>query len=518
MLLIEQQATAYAPVYKPVEWKVRSTKFPVNTTPGEFNLEVFVIGVADPAAVSALPGLAEGDIFVLLVNPPAPGVVVVGQTVQFTGTTLGRYDGIHRITKVISPTRFVIDATNTDGSADGLMSKYYERYRVVFEAGFETSPGVIQDYPVEADPDGVFVVDIRKQAQRSFKDVFDIAEPGATVGFTSANGYITNRYFINAWEAYNVPTPNGIEFQRVGVATGLQASKGKFSVVVNAVQPYHHVDEWDGGTDLDWNDNLFPYLVTPTTQDPNTKRFLTYAPSWDGRERGIDIGADEDYFIAFLCNGPSGQNIQARWSFYAGATFVGQSTLAVPFVGVDSYILRTGPANIFIPSNVTSYRLELRNNAGNPITDTYLFKVDRKCYRSPRRFFALNKFGAIDAFTFTGYEKRDNSYIRQTKDRSTMPVQVGPRGSWMRKMWKVDPLRAYSIQTDTLTKPWLRYVADEIMESPDIRLAIRNPGTIKAARWWTTVIPLNEANELGFEHGKLRMDYAIGVDNQVQRR
>jgi hypothetical protein len=160
----------------------------------------------------------------------------------------------------------------------------------------------------------------------------------------------------------------------------------------------------------------------------------------------------------------------------------------------------------------------LRNNAGNPITDTYLFKVDRKCYRTPRRFFALNKFGAIDAFTFTGFEKRDNSYARQTKDRSTMPVTVGPRGSWMRKVWKVDPLRAYSIQTDTLTKPWLRYVADEIMESPDIRLAIRNPGTIGAARWWTTVIPLNDANELGFEHGKLRIDYAIGVDNQVQRR
>jgi hypothetical protein len=49
-------------------------------------------------------------------------------------------------------------------------------------------------------------------------------------------------------------------------------------------------------------------------------------------------------------------------------------------------------------------------------------------------------------------------------------------------------------------------------------LAIRNPGTIGAARWWTTVIPLNDANELGFEHGKLRIDYAIGVDNQVQRR
>jgi hypothetical protein len=517
MLLIEQQATAYAPVYKPVEWKVRSTKFPVNTTPGESNLVVFVIAPADPAAVSAAPGLAEGDIFVLLVNPPAPGVVVVGQTVLFRDTTDGRYDGVHRITKVVSDTLFVIDATNTDGSDSAKMDKYYERYRVIFEASFQNRPE-IQEYIVEADPDGVFSVDIRKQAQRSFDDVFDIAEPGATVGFENASGYITNRYSINAWEAYNVPTPSGIEFQKVGVANGLPATSGKTSVVVNAVQPYHHVDEWDGGTDLDWDDNLFPYLVTPTTQSPNTKRFLTYAPTWDGRERGIDIGIGEDYFMAFLCNGQSGQNINARWTFFSGNTFVSQANISVPFVGVDSYILRTGPANIFIPSNVTSYRLELRNNAGNPITDTYLFKVDRKCYRTPRRFFALNKFGAIDAFTFTGYEKRDNSYIRQTKERSTMPVQVGPRGSWMRKVWKVDPLRAYSIQTDTLTKPWLRFVADEIMESPDIRLAIRNPGTLGAARWWTTVIPLNESNELGFEHGKLRMDYAIGVDNQVQRR
>ena len=518
MLLIEQAATAYAPVYKPVEWKVSSTKFPVNTTPGESGLELFAITVADPAAVSAAPGLTEGDIFVVLVDTPAPGVVVVGQTVQFTDTTLGRYDGIFRITKVVSPTLFVIDATNTDGAAEGTMSKYYERYRVIFKALFITRPTELQEYPVEAGPDGLFTVDIRKQAQRSFNDVFEIAEPGGIVGFTNAQGYITNRYLIGVVEAYNVPTANGIVFQEVGELQELYGGKGKWSVVVNSVQPYHHTDEWSGGTDLDWNDDLFPYLVTPVTQDPNTKRLLTYAPTWDGGERGIDIGIGEDYFVGFLCNGPAGQNITAKWTFYNGSTYISEANLSVPFIGVDSYLLRCGPANIALPSGTTSYRFELRNNGNNPITDTYLFKVDRKCYRTPRRFFALNKFGAIDAFTFTGYEQRSNAYARQTKDRSTMAVRVGPRGSWMRKVWKVDPLRTYSIQTDTLTRPWLRYVADEIMESPDIRLAIRNPGTLGAARWWTTVIPLNESNELGFEHGKLRMDYAIGVDNQVQRR
>lgn len=518
MLSLVESPVPYCAAYKPNEWGVASSKFPVNTTPGESDLPIFSISVADAAGVVAQPGLAEGDIFVVLAATPSPGTFQAGQTVSLAGTTAGRYDGITRITKIVTDGIFVIDATNTDGSFGGNLSKYYERYRVLFRVQFagQAEP---QEYFVDAGPDGIFRVDVRKQAQRSFTDIFEVCLPNTLVGAADTSSRITQRYTITAFEAYNIPTNGFNEFTLMdgeGMGIALPPSQGKFNVVVNAVQPYHHTDEFDGGTDLDWNDDLFRYIVSPTTVGQAVRRFLTYAPDWDGRERGITIAPGEDYFLSFL-HDSAGQPITALFQFYNGNTFLSETPVPVTLVG-QSMVLACGPANIFVPAAATSYRMELRNAGNAPITRTYLFKMDRDCYRTPRRFFALNKFGGIDAWTFTGFEKRENTYQRETKSRTTMQAKIPKYGSWMRKTWKVDPTRVYSQTSGTLGKAYLRYVADEILESPDIRMVRHQPATLGAQSWWTTVIPLSDSNDLGFEHGTLRIEYMIGVDNQVQRR
>jgi hypothetical protein len=76
----------------------------------------------------------------------------------------------------------------------------------------------------------------------------------------------------------------------------------------------------------------------------------------------------------------------------------------------------------------------------------------------------------------------------------------------------------FSIISDTLTKAWLRYVADEILESPDVRTNIQEPIFLGAGPWWTPVILENEVDDLGFEHGRLSITYSLGVDEQVQTR
>ena len=58
----------------------------------------------------------------------------------------------------------------------------------------------------------------------------------------------------------------------------------------------------------------------------------------------------------------------------------------------------------------------------------------------------------------------------------------------------------------------MRYVADEIMESADLRTII------DPSLGWTHLVNLTDTNDLGFEHGTLRADYAMGVDNTVQTR
>jgi hypothetical protein len=519
MLFLVEAPVPYCAAYKPNVWGVRSSKFPVNTTPGESDLPIFAIAVADAAAVIAQPGLVEGDIFVVLAGTPAPGAFEAGQTVILDSTTAGRYDGIHRITKVVAPGIFVIDATNIDGSFGGNLTKYYERYRVIFKVQFQNDTEA-QEYIVDADPDGIFRVDIRKQAQRTFADVFDVCLPNTLVGATDTSGRITQRYTITAQEGYNIPTNGFNDFTipggRENFPITLPPAQGKFNVVVNAVQPYHHTDEFDGGTDLDWNDNLAAYIVSPTTTGQIAKRFLTYAPDWNGRDRGITIAPGEDYFLSFL-HASAGQTIRARFTFFNGGTFLNQADSTFILEG-ESMAVACGPANIFVPATCTHYLIELRNENGQPITRTYRFNIDRKCYRSPRRFFALNKLGGIDAWTFTGFEKRENNYQRETKSRTTMPARIPKEGSYMRKMWKVDPARMYSITSQALPKAYLRYVADEILESPDIRIIMHKPATLGASVWWTTVIPMNDTNDMGFEHGTLRIDYMIGVDNQVQRR
>lgn len=515
MLSVVETPVPYCSAYKPNVWGVRSNKFPVNFTPGESNLAIFTISVADAAAVVAQPGLIEGDIFVLLAATPAPGIFEVGQTVSIAGTTDSRYDGINRITKIVAPGIFVIDATNTDGSFGGTLSKYYERYRVIFNVLFEgdTEP---QQYPIDVSPDGIFRLDIRKQAQRSFSDVFDVCLPNTLVSGVNTSGAITQRYDIIAVEGYNVPVNGFVEFKEVGEGIKLPPSSGKFNVVVNAVQPYHHTDEFDGGTDLDWNDELTKYIVSPSTTGQNARRLLTYAPDWDGRTRGITIAPGEDYFMAFL-HDSGGLDFGARFDFYNGNTFISQSVLTFTAEG-QSMAIPCGPANIFVPPTATSYRFRIENAVSQPVSRVYLFNLDRKCYRTPRRFFALNKFGGIDAWTFTGYEKRENTYSREIKERTTMSPKIPVQGSWQRKVWKADPTRVYSQTSGILSRPFLRYVADEILESPDIRTIRHAPETLGAPVWWTTVIPLNDVNELGFQHGELRLEYAIGVDNQVQRR
>jgi hypothetical protein len=171
-----------------------------------------------------------------------------------------------------------------------------------------------------------------------------------------------------------------------------------------------------------------------------------------------------------------------------------------------------------VPANATSYRVRLRNAQGQSVTRTYLFKIDRKCHRAPRRLYALNKFGAIDAFTFTGFERRENTNDRRTVERDTMRPKIGKWGSWQRRTWANKPRRMFSIISDTLTRQWLRYVADEILESPDVRTNIHEPVFFGDGPWWTPVILENDSDNLGFEHGRLSITYSLGVDEQVQTR
>jgi hypothetical protein len=506
----------FAPAYKPVEWSFISDLFPNVTT--DVGFPIFAITVADQGAVDAIPGLNFGDIFMVLGGQGGPPSFQAGQTILIQGTDNARYDGVVRILNVPQNGVYVLDATNTDGAAQGTASLYYEAYALFADVQFvgDTEP---QRYRIDAAPDGTFTLDIRDKAQRTFSrpqgDVFNRVRVDSPLEIVEAEGAITAPYTINISEGFNAPV-NGVN-EYVIKPSGFIQPGGKFRNVVNAVQPYHHYNEFTGGVDLDWDRNLVDYIMDIGTTGQRVKRFLTYAPDWDGRDRGILVGPDEAYFLGFLHSGRPGIACRLDVVYYNGSTFLSNQQVS-QVLPSSSGIIPIGPRNINPPAGTTRYIFTLRNGSGQPISRAYQFNIDPKCHKAPRRLYALNKFGAIDAFTFTGYERRENMNQRSTVQRDTMRPNIGKYGSWQRKTWANKPRRMFSIISDTLTKAWLRYVADEILESPDVRTSIHEPILLGDGPWWTPVILENDIDNLGFEHGRLSISYSLGIDEQVQTR
>jgi hypothetical protein len=502
----------FAPAYKPVEWKFRSNKFP--NIVDDVNLPIWGITVADQQAVNGIPGLNLGDVFMVLSGNASPASFVAGQTIAITGSTAGRYDGVVRILSSPQASVYVLDTEVTDGSVGGTAALYYENYALFVTVQFAgVTP--LKTFRLDPAPDGTFAVDIRDYAQRIFADVFDRVNADTQAGIVDTTGATAAAYSIQVTEGYNMPQ-SGVNEYRL-FPTKFVMLGGKYRVVVNSIQPYHHVNEWTGVVDLDWNRNLQDYIMRSNTIGPNVKRFLTYAPDWDGGERGVLVGADEAYFLSFLAGEP-GRPLRLTVQYYNGSAFISEQQIE-GVMPIASGAIPCGPRNLNVPAGTTRYLLSLRDGpTNNVISRIYQFFIDYKCHKAPRRLYALNKFGAIDAFTFTGYEQRENGNAPQVVRRDTMPMRITTNGSYQRRTWANAPARLYSIISQTLTKAWLRYVADEILESPDIRTQIQEPIGGAEGPLWTPVIMESNMTDLGYQHGRLSISYRFGIDEQVQTR
>jgi hypothetical protein len=502
-IALEASPGTFTPAYKPVRWSFTSSRGPTNTTQGEVNLPIFVIFLADQAQAALIPGVQAGDTVVVLANP-APGVFQVGGSVSLQGTTAGRYDGTSRILRVLSDQYLVIATEGSENSVGGTASLVYDGFKLVADVSFGTDAP--QRYILDAAPDGTFSVDIRDQAQRSFSDVFDKAIPGAALSIVDTFGHITNEYRITVYEAWVVYS-RGVGTFTVNDKDPFNPSFGKPSVVVNSVQPYHHSNEWTGAVDLDWNENLFGYIVNTAAASP--RRWLTYAPQ--STEGVTDIYPGDHYWLGFLTFSRVPLEVRVTYKDEAGNTLDVESFNGM--APINCGIVPCGPSALTIPSGTRTYTVQMfQQGTGLTLTVPMTFRLMDQCLEAPRRVYALNKFGAIDAFTFTTPEMRTNGYAVETVSRPTMPASVpNNAGSWQRRTWRSQPARQYTITSPILSKAWLRYVADEILESPDLR-------TVIYADRWTRLINSTQSADLGYRHGRVTFSFMLGVDNEVQRR
>lgn len=520
-----RQPAHFASAYKPVQWGWTSQRSPVNTVPGEI-AAVTLIRVATAADVTTYGGTLEvGDVFVVH-GTIAVGILTVGQAISIANTVSALYSGVYHVTKIISTNVTVIDAppASTDDT-NGTIRKYYEGYRLIAKVSMENIPLPVRRV-VNSDLNSEFILDVRDIAQRSFFDVFDITAPASTDIILDAAGYVTQSYTIRVYEGYMVPDANGINvFTEPAKINASNSYLHGPDIVVNSVQPYHHIDEDDQEPDLLWENDLAEYEVTQTSTSP-VMRFLTYGPrglngsAFDPGKAQL-VGTDEDMYLGFLWDDDEDIDVVLTVGSYDVDDVLIGSLVNIDFEAPrDSGILTVGPRNL--GSNIDAaahhYKVTLRIQIGVAtyvaITETFCYEIDTACHVRPRRFHWLNSFGCVDGYTATGTESRENTVKRERIKKPHMAATFTTAGGdWQHRTYRTEPLRRYRIGTRTENRKMLRYLADDLVESADVRTWIYERGDDFV---WTRLNLLAEAHDLGYKGGRLSLEYFMAVDNVKQ--
>ena len=522
ILNLTQQPSRFASAYKPMEFVFTSQKSPVNSAPGESNIGVASIGVATAGDVIAYGAPLEvGDVFVVhgfspLTNWP------LGQMITLSQGVSGHYNGEWRVLKQVSTTVTVIDAEDLGSDTGGRISKFYENYSLIASIVFADMPYAVEKNII-ADPDGNFVLDVSDVAQRVFDpngtkgDIFKIAEPDQPFALIDAEGYITAKYTVSIIQGYMVPDANGnnVYFRAIKPQPTITTAE---LIAVNSVQPYHHIDEQTGETDLLWDDNLAQYEVAI---EPGliSRRFLTYRPlggelthaTYDPRI-AQRVGPEDDLWLAFLWGLEATNRLSLRISAFTENGFALGSTDTAMVPNRASHLFNAGPNALTLPSGTHHYRISIANDLSQNVVGPIWATVDTKC-DSGARFYYLNAFGAIDQYTLESKVSRETSIKRRTVTRDGMRTTPGRRGDYNRRTVGSEILRSYSGTTRTENKAVLRYLSDELVESSDVRTLIN-----KTTPSYTYVIMEVDKASMGAAAGRLRLEWSLGVDNRKQRR
>ena len=509
-LVVTQQPDKFASAYAPLLVKLTSKRYPINNTPGESNIPIIEIRVADATDVSTYGApLTVGDVFVQHVDTGGASWVKGDKLFIFaTGNSL--YDGVYGIKGIVGGTITIIDAEDAGLDFGGVCSKQYQGYNIIADMITEAS-GEITRYRLSADPDGVFTLDAGPLCRRTFKDIFEIAEGSGSIQFIPGNKYITQSWSVIFSEAYMVFDGD------TGVGTYVEQGKQgdtatvASKIAVNNVQPYANTSAGHY-----WEDGLEDYIVDPLIS--NRTRFLTYGER--GGVNSFDINtaqrvADgEDFWLAFLWDRP-GSNVGLRIVTF-GSDGLQNSLDDVTFSpdAADSYLFNASPDALgsYVPANTDHYYIQLRNAVTGVYSERFYFKIVSPC-ETAQRFYFLNGMGALDQYTVEGKDVRDTRIRRSTVEKPHMELTLGNEGDWQRRTYAVDITRRYTATTRTERKDTARWLLDEFFESTDVRaLSYRN-----GAKFTRVILDASDPS-VGPRGTRFDVTWSYGTDNRKHRR
>lgn len=516
----------YHSVYRPVVYRVVSDSY--LPPPNLFTADALIQAVRLPTQTEVdTYGLSDQS--VLLEHSGFVAPLLTGQLVRTTGTlTAGdvsgtsRYPDIYRVERVLTPTLAIINAPYigepTQGGfvtrVLGNFTVYARIYGPNIPTPIEVALKPVLD-TVYGQQQYVFELDARDILARHFKDVKAIASTQNST-IVNAEGYITMKYSVLFYEAYDVVSTNGdVTFTRFDKPTDDRFEIFN-QVCVNAVHPYHHIQR-NGSVDLDWADSFNTDFVTGPVGVNTSKRFLTYMD----RDK-TTIRSGESFFFAWMWQGAA-TSVRVRVRYgddndtILSTVDLGTASTAM---AATSYICNAGIAVDTAPAGATKFQVFLINaSTAQRLTEIFTLNIV-PCKGVSKRWYYLNKLGGIDAFTFEGDETRQMAVTREiiSKPRMAIPELVGfSGGTFMgdtqRRVWRTQPDRKYTITSGYMLPAELREIAEGMFESPNVFTEIRTG-------WWTDIVPITTDVPGDSNSGRAErfvIQYALGVDNTTQR-
>jgi hypothetical protein len=497
-LTLISQPERWTSAYRPIEFAFRSTL----QDGTEANDNIPILDITQLGVETVLR----------LTNQFASGDINVGEPIRIAGTTFGTYDGTWRVTRIVATTfdvQVAINAPYTSDDFGGTATRIYDNLRVGCEVVFTRFGTIAVPFTLDADPDGIFTLNIEDAAQRQFASPFTEALYGGPANiYLSANTSVAMGYYVVAFERYTAWT-NGVP-SVVEIRKPFELNLRGYRVV-NMVHPYHQEFN-DGGIALDWQDTLDDYIFS---QQATGRKFLTW-----GDRNTQQVGPNDPFYLAMLWDAGSqtnGTDLVVS-TYQSDGTFINSTSFDLDATPDYAAFLNVGPDALgsAIPANAAYYLVGVRNRNDGFISETFRLNIDRNCHEVGRRMYWQNKLGGIDQYTFKGREVERTVTQRDSIVRRYIPLN-STRG-FNARMYRTTPERRFVLSSLQVNGDVLRWLVQDFFESSDVA-ALINTKARTPHYWWTPVLILSdEAMGRTSENllQRLVIEYTLGVDNRSQ--
>jgi hypothetical protein len=498
MLSVVSQPERWTSAYRPIEFAFRST-LQDGSDPGDTTT---IIDITQTGTETVLR----------LASDFASGTINVGEAIRLDGGDFGIYVGTFRVTRIVATTPDLLVAINAPYNGDDSAysaTRIYDNLRVGCEVVFTRFDTIAVPFTLDADPDGVFTLNLEDAAQRQFASPFSEALHGGPPTFyMTAGESVAMGYSVVAFERYTAWT-NGVP-SVVEIRKPFQLDLRGFRVV-NMVHPYHQEFN-DGGIALDWFDTLDDYIFS---QQATGRKFLTL-----GDRNTQQVGPNDPFFLAMLWDAgaqTTGTDLVVS-TYQSDGTFINSTSFDLDASPLYAAFLNVGPDALgsAIPANAAYYLVGVRNRNDGFISETFRLNIDRNCHEVGRRMYWQNKLGGIDQYTFKGREVERTVTQRDSIVRRYIPLN-STRG-FNARMYRTTPERRFVLSSLQVNGDVLRWLVQDFFESSDVATQINTKAPVPNT-WWTPVLILSdEAMGRTSENllQRLVIEYTLGVDNRSQ--